>query len=221
MNKIDLGAKAATVLAAIAVPVAIYMTFIYAPVEAVMGWPQKIFYFHVPIAVLTYLGFMVTFAGSIGYLWKNDMKWDRYAVVGAEVGVLFASLMLITGMLWGRPIWGAYWTWDPRLTTSLVLWLIFVGYLLLRSQVGEPTMRAKYAAVVGIVGYADVPLVHYSVQLWSRGIHPPKPELHPDMATALKVSFVAITLVFVALFLTRLRYEILRDRVDRIKAGSR
>ncbi len=195
----------------------IYMIFFYAPMEAVMGWPQKIFYFHVPIAILCYVGFFVTFAGSIGYLWTRDLKWDRYALCGAEIGVLLASLTILTGMLWGKPIWGAYWTWDPRLTTSLVLWLIFVGYLILRSRVDEEILRAKYAAVMGIVGYADVPLVHWSVQLWSRGIHPPKPELHPDMATALQVCMVTFFLLFALVLIQRIRLENLRAKVDELK----
>lgn len=215
------------ILTAIMLSVSIYMIFVYAPLEKVMGWPQKIFYFHVPIAIACYIGFFITFVGSVGYLWTKNMAWDRFAVSGAEVGVVFATLMLITGMIWGKPIWGAYWTWDPRLTTSFILWLIFVGYLILRTRVDDDIMRAKYAAVMGIVGYADVPLVHWSVKLWSRGIHPVLEKtstdsgMHPDMFTAFKVSFVAILLLFLLIFIQRVRVEFLSAEVDHLKSAHR
>ncbi|MBF0171439.1 MAG: cytochrome c biogenesis protein CcsA [Nitrospinae bacterium] len=202
-------------------PLGAWMAFVYAPEEAVMGAPQRIFYFHVPVATFCYVGFFITFAGSIGYLWTKDMAWDRWAVAGAEVGVMLASLMMLTGMLWARPIWGAWWTWDPRLTTSLVLWLIFVGYLILRSQVDDETTRAKFAAVMGIVGYADVPLVHYSVKLWSRGIHPPKPELHPDMKTALLFGFAAVACMFAVTLILRVRLGFAAAALARLKGAGR
>ncbi len=202
-------------------PLGAYMAFVYAPEESIMGAPQRIFYWHVPVAVLCYVGFFITFVGSIGYLWTKNLDWDRWAVAGAEVGVVLATLMMLTGMLWARPIWGAWWTWDPRLTTSLVLLLIFAGYLILRSQIEDETMRAKFAAVMGIVGYADVPLVHYSIKLWSRGIHPPKPELHPDMKTALMFSFAAVACIFVVTLLLRIRLEFAAASLSRLKGAGR
>jgi heme exporter protein C len=211
----------ACVAGAVLVPVAAAMAFLYAPEEAIMGAPQRIFYFHVPIAILCYVGFFITFVGSIGYLWTKKMVWDRWAVAGAEVGVLLAVLMTLTGMLWARPIWGAWWTWDPRLTTALVLLAIFAAYLVFRGQVADEALRAKYAAVVGVVAYADVPLVHYSVQLWNRGIHPPKPELHPDMAVALKFGFAAMFVLVAATLLLRVRYGFLEAEVARLKEGVR
>jgi len=206
-----------TLVAAVFISVALYAAFFIAPQEAVMGLPQKIFYFHVPIATLCYLGFFVTFVGSLGYLWSKKPIYDIWAQSGAEIGVMLATLTLITGMLWGRPIWGVYWTWDPRLTTSLVLWLTFVGYLILRSRVDDPILRAKYAAVIGVVGYVNVPLVHYSIKLWARGIHPPKPELHPDMAKALMVCFVAHFLLFCLIFILRIRTGLLEAKVLELK----
>lgn len=152
---------------------------------------------------------------------------DHLAVAGAEVGLLCATLTLITGMLWGRPIWGAYWTWDPRLTTTFILWLIYAAYLILRSQVEDETLRAKYAAVMGIVGFADVPLVHFSVKLWSRGIHPViergpgDPGMHPDMFTAFKVSLAAMAVLFAVVFILRARVEFLRAEVERLKSARR
>lgn len=210
-------------LTAVMMLVSIYMAFVYAPEEAVMGPPQRIFYFHVPIAIACYAGFFVTFVCSIGYLYTKNLLWDRIAVSAAETGVMFATLMLATGMMWGKPIWGAYWTWDPRLTTSFILWLIFAGYLILRARVDDETMRAKYAAVMGIVGYADVPLVHWSVKLWSRGIHPVlektarDPGMHPDMYTALRVCIVTFFLLFVLVLIQRARYEILKADIHRLK----
>ena len=218
-------ADALAALTAVMMAVSIYLVFGFAPMEEVMGWPQKIFYFHVPIAITCYVGFFFCFIGSIGYLWTKNFMWDRIAVAGAETGVLLSILMLATGMLWGKPIWGAYWTWDPRLTTSFVLWLIFAGYLILRGRVEDPVMRAKYAAVMGIVGYADVPLVHYSVKLWSRGIHPVLEKsggdsgMHPDMFTAFKVCLVTFFLLFLLVFIQRVRVEFLTGEVERLKSS--
>lgn len=225
-RNIGLISSALAALATVLMLVAIYMVFGHAPLEKVMGWPQKIFYFHVPIAVLCYAGFFITFAGSVAYFLTGSLKWDRFAVSGAEIGVVLATLVLLTGMLWGKPIWGAYWTWDPRLTTSFILWLIFVGYLVLRSQVDDEITRAKYAAVVGIVGFADVPLVHWSVKLWSRGIHPVidrgpgDPGMDPAMFNALKVSVLAILLLFAAVFILRVRYEFLKTEVEHLKSSQ-
>ncbi len=225
-NNINVIALGLTALGAVLMSVSIYMTFEFAPYEKVMGAPQKIFYFHVPVAIACYLGFFVTFVGSIGYLWTKDLVWDRFAVAGAEIGILFATLMLITGMLWGKPIWGAYWTWDPRLTTSFVLWLIFVGYLILRTRVEDEVLRAKYAAVMGIVGYADVPLVHWSVKLWSRGIHPviektaDDPGMHPDMYTAFKYCLITFFILFAIMLVQRVRYGLLKSEVEHIKRAS-
>ena len=219
--------SALAVLAAVMMAVSIYMIFFYAPVEKVMGLPQKIFYFHAPIAIMCYAGFFITFISSIGYLWTGSLYWDRLAVSGAHMGLLFIALTLITGMLWGKPIWGAYWTWDPRLTTSFILWLIYAGYMILRSQVDDEYMRAKYSAVMGIVGFADVPLVHYSVKLWSRGIHPViergpgDPGMTPAMFTTLKVSMVTIFVLFVLVFIQRVRYEFIKSDVEYLKTLDR
>lgn len=218
---------ALTALAAVLMMVSIYLIFFYAPVEKFMGLPQKIFYFHVPIAVIAYIGFFITFVSSIGYLWTNNLYWDRFAVSGAHIGILFIALTLITGMLWGKPVWGAFWTWDPRLTTSFILWLIYAGYMILRSQVDDEHIRAKYAAVMGIVGFADVPLVHYSVKLWSRGIHPVierspgDPGMDPAMFTTFKVGMVTIFVLFVVVFIQRVRYEFIKSDVEYLKILDR
>ncbi len=225
-NNINVISSALVLVTAVMTLLSIYMIFMFAPMEKVMGAPQKIFYFHVPIAISCYIGFFITFAGSVGYMWTKNLAWDRFAVAGAEVGVVFASLMIVTGMLWGKPIWGAYWTWDPRLTTAFILWLIFAGYLILRTRVDDEVMRAKYAAVVGIIGYADVPLVHWSVKLWSRGIHPviektsSDPGMHPDMFVTFKICFVTISLLFILMFIQRVRYEFLKADVEILKSSN-
>ncbi|MDH5510225.1 MAG: cytochrome c biogenesis protein [Nitrospinota bacterium] len=224
---LDLAVKLLMVGVLVAAPVSMYMIIGFAPLEAVMGAPQKIFYYHVPIAMLSYLGLFICFAGSAAYLYSGQEEYDSIALSGAEVGTLFVTLVMITGMLWARPSWGAYWTWDPRLTTSLVLWLIYSGYLLLRSQVEDSTLRAKYAAVMGIVGFVDVPIVHYSVQLWTRGIHPVVDKtgadhgMDPRMLKTLMACFPTIALIFVLLFLVRLRYEFAHRSLERLKAQSK
>jgi len=215
---------ALTVLAAVMMTISIYLIFFYAPVEKVMGLPQKIFYFHAPIAIMCYVGFFITFVSSIGYLWTSSLHWDRFAVSGAHTGLLFIALTLITGMLWGKPIWGAYWTWDPRLTTSFIMWLIYAGYMVLRSQVDDEYIRAKYSAVMGVIGFADVPLVHYSVKLWSRGLHPVierapgDPGMDPAMFSTFKVCVITIFILFVVVFIQRVRYEFIKCDIEHLKA---
>lgn len=224
---LTLSVKVLLGLVAVLAPASMYMIFAYAPIEVSMGAPQKIFYYHVPIAAFCYAGLFICFAGSAAYLYTGDEDFDAFALCGAEVGTLFITLTLATGMLWGRPSWGAYWTWDPRLTTSLVLWLIYAGYLILRSQVEEHTMRAKYAAVMGIVGFVDVPIVHFSVQLWTRGIHPKLDTaaadhgMDPMMLNTLKVCLPAVALIFLLLFAARLNYEFIHRSLERLKTPPR
>src|SRR5713226_6310355 len=145
---------------------ALYLAFVYAPTEAVQGDVQRIFYFHVPIAWVMEVSFFVVFVCSALFLWKRDERWDIYARCSAELGVVFTTLVLITGSLWGRPIWGTWWAWDPRMTTTLILWAIYVVYLMLRSYSADRARGARYAAVLGIIGFVDVPIIHLSVVLW-------------------------------------------------------
>src|SRR3954452_4604773 len=150
---------------------ALYAIFLYAPAERVMGDVQRIMYVHVSLAWLSYLAFFVVFVCSIAYLWRRDERWDAVARASAEIGVVLTTLFIISGALWGRPVWGTWWTWDPRLTTTAILWFIYVAYLMLRAYVPEVPKAARYAAVVGIVGFLDVPIVHMSVTWW-RALHP-------------------------------------------------
>ena len=150
---------------------ALGLVFFYAPVEQEQGIVQKIFYIHVPLAWNAFLAFLLVFFYSFRYLTTRERRYDMRAFAAADVGVLFTTLVLITGPIWAKPVWGIWWTWDARLTLTLVLWLIYVAYLMLRHYVESPEKRATLAAVVGIIGFLDVPIVWFSIRLW-RTIHP-------------------------------------------------
>ena len=158
-------------VSALLIPAAIGMVFFYAPLEKTMGSVQKIFYFHLPLAFSAFLSFFVAFVAGIMYLRTRRQIWDARLAASVEIGVVLTTLVLITGSLWGKPIWNTYWTWDPRLTTSLILWFIYASCLILRSAVEEEGKRATYSAVMAIVGFVDVPIVFFSARLW-RSIHP-------------------------------------------------
>jgi heme exporter protein C len=200
---------------------ALYMAFVYAPKEATMGHVQRIFYFHVGAAWTAFLAFFVVFLGGLAYLRTRDRRWDALALSSAEIGVLFTTVTLATGSIWAKPAWGAWWTWDPRLTTTTVLWLIYVSYLILRSTIDEPERRARFAAVVGIVGFVDVPIVFLSIRLW-RTIHPVlvKSEgfdMAPEMVYALLAALLACTLLYAYLLLVRTSLERRRLEVEAAK----
>jgi len=158
-------------LTLVSVAAAIWAVFVYVPTDRAQGIVQRIFYFHVPLAMMTFSAFGVVAVASIVFLWRGDRVWDRLASAAAEVGMLFCTLVLITGPIWARPIWGTWWTWDARLTTTLILWLIYAAYLMLRTMSGAGDQGARYAAVLGIVGAIDIPIINRSVYWW-RTIHP-------------------------------------------------
>ncbi len=198
----------------------LYLIFMVAPTDAVMGDVQRVFYFHVPVAIVSFLAFFVVFVASVGYLVRRGRRWDSIAHASAEVGVLFVSLALITGIIWGRPVWNTWWTWEPRLTTTLILWLIYVSYLMIRSYAPSQDKAARYSAVVGIIGFVDVPIVYYSV-VWWRSIHPspvvgPFAEsgaLEPIMQVTLLFSLVTFLVLFAFLVWER---ALLRDSEDQL-----
>lgn len=206
----------------------VFLALFYAPTEKIQGMAQRIFYIHVPSAWVAFLAFFIVFLSSIMYLRKKERKWDIYALSAAEVGVFFCTLVLLTGPFWGRPIWGAWWTWDARLTTTLVLWLIYVAYLMLRAYVPGEAQRARFAAVLGIVGFIDVPIVHLSV-VWWRTLHPGPvvvrrgglAELPASMHVVLWTALAAFTLLFIYLFTQRVALERLRDELAWLKARVR
>jgi len=201
-------------LAVIAVIAGLGAGFGLAPREEVQGNVQRIMYIHVPSVLTAYLAFGLVFLGSAGYLLTKRPGWDRLAAAAAEIGVLFTGVFIASGSIWGRPTWGVWWTWDARLTSTAVLFLVYLGYLLLRGMVEEPDARARYAAVVGILGAVNIPIVHFSVYWW-RALHQPATILTPGkaplssaLALPLAVNWVAFTLLF-AYFLAR-RMEIAR-----------
>jgi len=196
-----------------------------APPDARQGDVQRLLYVHVPAAWLAYLSFAVVFFASIAYLRSGRSHWDRLGLASAEVGVLFTVLTIVLGSLWGKPVWGVWWTWDPRLTTTAVMLLIYLGYLAVRRLPDDAVRRARWAAVVGIVGFVDIPVVHLSVTWW-RSLHQPPSVLRPGtptlatpMLVALLLGVLAFTVLFLYLLSARLRVARLEDGV-RVAAVS-
>jgi heme exporter protein C len=196
----------------------IQIVFFPSPVEKTMGIVQKIFYFHVPSAYTMYIGATACFIGSVGYLLRPSDARDALARAGAEMAVVFGAIVLVTGPLWAAKAWGYYWTWDPRLTTSLLSVLIYVAYLVLRAFSGDGPGERKFAAALGILGAANLPIIHFSVQKWS-GQHPTVITSkggglqHPDMKLALTLSFCAFTLFAIALLWARVRLDLAKSRL--------
>ncbi len=195
-----------------------WQVFYWVPTEATMGVVQRIFYIHVPAAWVAFLAFgIVALTGAV-YLWLGDDRLDAAGVAAAEGGMVFTTVVLLTGPLWGKIAWGTWWTWEPRLTLTLLLWFIYLGYFMVRRSVESPERGKKLAAVVGIVGAVDIPLIHVSV-VWFRSLHPEPvvmkaegPTLHPDMLSTLFTGLGALTLLFLGLFLLRYAVERLGRR---------
>jgi heme exporter protein C len=202
----------------------LYFVFRVAPNEMTMGAVQRIFYFHVPSAWVAFLAFFLVFVASILHLATRRMIWDTLAHASAELGVLFCGIVLMTGPIWARPAWGTWWTWEARLTTTLVLELVFVAYLLLRSQAESRAQGARLAAVVGITGFLDVPLIYFSVKIW-RGHHPivfktgGGEGLEPVMLQAFTLCMVTFTLFFILLLALRFRLGLLQEDLAELKGG--
>jgi len=194
------------------------------PPDALQGDAQRLMYVHVPAAWLAYLAFGITALGSALYLWRRTRhpKWDRLAASSAELGVVFTGLTLGLGMLWGRPVWGVYWTWDARLVTTAVLFFLFLGYLALRRMVADPDRRARRSAVAALVAFADVPVVHFSVEWW-RSLHQESsilpdgrldPQIEGDMLIALLWGLVAMTVTYAYLLVRRYRLAELEEGLE-------
>lgn len=192
----------------------------YTPLEALQGPAQKIFYLHAPAAWVAFLAFGFVAIASALYLWLRDERLDRFAESSAEVGVVFTTVVLITGPLWAKPIWGTYWTWDARLSLTLFLWFIYVGYIVLRGAIEDRSMRARYSAVLGILGACLIPFIHLSVYLF-RTMHPRPLFLKPDtpsmpgeMVTTLLISFFSFTLLYAAFLYARYNLATERDLAE-------
>jgi heme exporter protein C len=207
--------------------VATFMVFFYAPLEAVMGQVQRVFYFHVAAGWVGMLSFLVAAVCGIIYLVKGDRKWDIVELAAVEIGMVFAFINVVTGAIWARPIWNTWWTWDPRLTTATIMLLIYAAYLMLRAGIDEPDRRARFGAVYAIVGFISVPLTFFSARLF-RTIHPvviganqPGAEGAFDMTSLMLQTFMfslfVFSIIFIDLLWHRVRLGRLADEVDRLK----
>lgn len=205
-------------LSVLLIAAALWMVFGYAPEEQTMGIVQKIFYFHVSSAWVGFFAFFVTFLGSVVYLWRDAESWDRLAAASAEIGFVFISITLVSGMLWAKPVWGAYWVWEMRLTISLIQWLMYFSYTLLRRSLRQSEDAARVSAVYGIVAFVTVPLSWFAIRWW-RTIHPQlfsssSNGLPGSMLATLMVCLAAFSLLYVSFLLQRLHLEKLeRDRL--------
>ena len=217
MNNTD---RALLILTALGMVLLMLMVFVIIPEERTQGFVQKIFYVHVPCAWVAFLAFGVT--GVLGgrYLFTRDMRHDRLAAASAEVGLIYVTLVVITGPLWARPVWGIFWTWDLRLTTTFILWLMFLAYGILRRSVGDPERRATLSAVVGLVGFLDVPMVYMANRI--RASQHPSPVvgggedsgLAPEFLATLLIGIAVFTLMYVLILRLRSRAAEMEDRIE-------
>ena len=195
-----------------------------APREIIEGEVQRLMYLHVPSALGMYAAFIVTASASVMFLWKRDLRWDAVAKGSALVGVFFCSMVLLTGAIWGKPIWGVYWSWDARLTTTLILLLIYVAYLLARTVAGPlDEQAARYASIFAIIGVVDIPIIQMSVRWW-RTLHPqpivfqPNPALPGEMLLVLLISFIAVFALIAWMILLQANMERATQRVHILRA---
>jgi heme exporter protein C len=199
---------------------ALYLVFVYVPAEQTMGIVYKIFYLMVPMGWLSLLSFLIVFVGSILYLVKKESKWDILAHSSAEAGIIFTTLALLTGAIWAKPVWGVWWAWEPRLTSTLILWLLYLAYFMVRSLATEESRGAKFAAVVGIVGFIDLPIIVLTTTLW-RGMHPEpvifQGGLAPSMLVTLLISITAFTALYSLLLIQRVSMKSDEAEVKRLK----
>jgi heme exporter protein C len=214
----DLLFKGLLGLSAILLLATLYWAFFRAPFEVVMGAAQKIFYFHVPAAYAMYLGATFCLVGSAAYLYEATPGRDAFGRAGADVAVMFGLMVLTSGPIWAKPIWGVYWTWEPRLMTSMLSVLIYVAYVVLRAFAGDGEAERKFAAAMGVLGAANLPIIHYSVQKWG-GNHPRVISngggglAHPDMKIALSLGFAAFTSLAASLLWARYRLHLAHARI--------
>src|SRR5919106_1031072 len=211
-------------LALVSIVIGLYWGLVLAPPDGFQGEVQRIMYLHVPSILTAYLSFFLVFVGSALYLWKREKRDDILAYSAAEIGVLFTALTIVEGSIWGRPTWGVWWTWDARLTLTAILLLIFIGYLMLRALIEDESRAASSAAILGIIGFLDIPLIHMSVYWW-RTLHQPPSILRPDktpwenidpeLLAPLAINFVAFLLLYFYLLSLRLR---LSETLEEIKS---
>jgi heme exporter protein C len=203
--------------------ITIWMAFLYTPTDAVEGPPQRIFYFHVPVSWIGMLAFVVMAVAGVVYLANNDERWDWIARASAEIGTVFISLALITGSIWGRTTWGTWWTWDARLTTTLILWFIYIGYLMLRNYMGHTPASARAGAVMSIICVIDVPIIYESVNWW-RTLHPSAEvgvagALPPSVILTLMVSLITFTILYTVLMIQSYQLQRAQTLAQRLRAS--
>jgi heme exporter protein C len=211
--------------AAASMVASLWAALLYAPTEVAQGDVQRIFYVHVPAALTMYLAITLLFIVSLLYLQSRQARWDEVAAAAAESGLVFGTIVLLTGPMWAKPIWGAWWTWDARLTSFFILWLIFVAYVMLRAYGGPPEQVARFCAVLAILGFIGMPITHYSVEWW-RTMHPEPilmtegglgANLPDSMLAPLAMGLVAALALFATLFTVRLRLERQSRRLDELR----
>jgi heme exporter protein C len=204
-----------------------YASLVYAPLEAIMGAVQRVFYFHVATAWVGMIGFVVAAVAGIVYLWKKDLKWDEISLAAVEISLVFFFIAIVLGSIWARPIWGAWWTWEPRLTTAAILEMIYLAYLLLRQGIEDPEKRARFGAVYTLLGGISVPVTFVSIRVF-RTIHPIVVaganaeaqggfSMAPAMLQTMLFAIFAFSVIFVTLFWHRMRLSALANRVEQLK----
>ncbi|MDK1018200.1 MAG: cytochrome c biogenesis protein CcsA [Actinomycetota bacterium] len=197
----------------------VFVASMTVPPDALQGQLSRIMYVHVPAAWLAYLAFGITMLGSAMYLWKKDLKWDRRAHASAEIGVMFTGMTIVLGMVWAKPTWGVWWTWDARLTLTAIMFFVYLGYLALRRTTDNLDMRAKRSAILGVLAIVQVPLVHFSV-IWWRSLHqaptllnPEGPSMDTSMVITLLIAVSGFTVMYVAMMFKRIELSRLEDAV--------
>jgi heme exporter protein C len=211
-------------ISAAAMAVALFVVFLVAPREAVMGDLQRIFYFHVSSAWVGYLALFVSLVGSVLFLTRRELRWDRLALCSVEIGLVFMTGAIITGSIWAKATWGVWWTWEPRLTTSAVLWAIYASYMTLRRAMEDQGRRARVAAVYSILGFVSVPINFMAIRWW-RTVHPLVFEggdsnLTPLMLATLIFSVATFTLLYAALLSYRMGLERMSEGIQQLMRGA-
>ncbi|MEX0762722.1 MAG: cytochrome c biogenesis protein CcsA [Dehalococcoidia bacterium] len=203
----------------------LWMVFLWVPTETNQGAIQRILYFHVPVAWVSMVAIIIVAIGSVAYLVTKNEKWDRLAAATAETGLVFGALMLLSGMIWARPVWGVWWTGEAKLTTALILFFIYVAYLMFRAYFPPGAQRQRLAAIIGVIGAIDAPIIYYAANLWAQA-HPPivvgpaagaEGSLAADIGTTLMVATLAFTFLFIYIVMERIRVRTTEDEVTELR----